>query len=540
MAKTAAHTFLHPALGKFTGLAKDNLIHYNNIPYGKIPQRFARATLVQEFPSHDGTALPPASIQPLDSGKMDCKGNQFPEDIMNDYIEEQSEDCLNLNVIVPNTATATSSLPVLVFVHGGAFFIGSSTRPYYDPSTMIQEAIQNGTPHIFVSLNYRLGGLGFFHSPSAPDLMPANNGLHDQRIAFKWIHHFIAGFGGDAENITAMGQSAGGMSLTIHNLSGHANVWNRSIQFSGSLVTMPVQTPQQHQENFLFQASKLGISVKDKPSKTIAQEMIALPVSQIRDLHYVGLPCTSSTLLPYPSASIATTLHRAPQSPNLQSQILSSTTYDGGISYNLMITNPSLTNHAQKFIKIVNATSSLSSLGKETLLNLYDIKLSDSDSTALRKICQLESDIGFFAPSYAAARAFPGKSYLLLFDLGNPFSGYLPAGECATHTWDIVALLGSCEDRPEVNANYKAVIAQFREKVLRYIVDGEEPWPAWTAEEGKALVVGKEGLRVMRKEEYVGKGTRRGKLMALAEEEAGEDGADLLWDGVCRRFLMGG
>jgi carboxylesterase type B len=540
MTKTAAHTFLHPALGKLIGLARDNLIHFNNIPYGKISQRFARATLIEELASHNDTSLPPASIQPLDSGKMDCKGNQFPAELMDGYVEEQSEDCLNLNVIVPNTATPTSSLPVLVFVHGGAFFIGASTRPYYDPSTMIQEAIRKGTPHVFVSMNYRLGGLGFFHSPEAQDLMPANNGLHDQRIGFEWIRRFIGDFGGDADNITAMGQSAGGMSMTIHNLSGHENVWKRSIQFSGSLVTMPAKTPQEHQENFLAQAEKLDISTASKASRAIAQEMISLPVSKIRDLNYVGLPCTSSTLLPYSSASMATMLHRRPQSPNLQSQILSSTTYDGGISYNLMITNPSLSNHAQKFTSIVHNTPSLSPKGQQTLLNLYSITSSDSDAAALRKICQFESDIGFFAASYAQARAFQGKSYLLLFDLGNPFSGHLPAGECATHTWDIVALLGSCEGRPEIDDEYKAVISEFREKVLRYVCSGEEPWEAWTEKEGKAMLVGKDGLRVIGKEEYVGRDTRRGKLMALAEEEAGEDGADLLWDGVCRRFLMGG
>jgi carboxylesterase type B len=297
MAKTSTQTFLHPALGKLTGLAKDGLIHFNNMQYGKIPQRFARATLVEELASHNATSLPPASIQPLDSGKMDCKGNQFPADLMDDYIEEQSEDCLNLNVIIPNTATTTSSLPVLVFVHGGAFFIGASTRPYYAPSTMLQEAIKKGIPHIFVSLNYRLGALGFLHSPEASELIPANNGLHDQRVAFEWIRRFITGFGGDAENITAMGQSAGGMSMTIHNLSGLEDVWNRSIQFSGSLVTMPAQTPQQHQENFLAQASKLNLSTAHKTSASIAQEIIALPVSQIRNLNYVGLPCTSTTLL---------------------------------------------------------------------------------------------------------------------------------------------------------------------------------------------------------------------------------------------------
>jgi carboxylesterase type B len=534
-------TLIHPTLGKLAGLAKDNLIHFYNLPYGKISQRFARASLVQRIADHDGTSIPPASVQPFDSGKMDCKGNQLPADVMDGYAEEQSEDCLNLNVIVPDTATATSLLPVLVFVHGGAFFIGASTRPYYDPSTMCKEAIRRGTPHIFVSMNYRLGGLGFFHSPEAEHLMPANNGLHDQRIGYEWIHRFIGGFGGDTENITAMGQSAGGMSTTIHNLSGKENVWKRSIQFSGSLVTMPVKAPKDHQDNFLVQAEKLGLDTKKRSSEAIASEMISVPVSQIRDLNYVGLPCSSSELLPYPSASMAFMSKHHPQCPNLESQIISSTTYDGGISYNLMISNPALKNHAEKFTKIINNTSCLSDHGKKTLLTLYDIQPTDPDPIALRKICQFESEVGFFLPTYFQALASArtgGKVYLLLFDLGNPFSGYLSAFEYATHTWDIVALLGSCEDR--LDNDYKQVIGEFRERVLRYVVAGEEPWAAWTEAEGKTMVVGKDGLRVVGKEEYMGRETRRGKLLTLAGEEAGEGTADLLWDGLCRRFLMGG
>jgi len=533
--------FTHPTLGKLQGLTRGNLIHFYNIPYGKIPQRFARATIVHELPQtldeavHDGTDTPPASIQPLVSGKMDCNGNQFPEDLMQGYKEEQSEDCLRLNITMPDSTTPTSSLPILVFVHGGAFFIGSSTRPYYDPTTLCEAALRHKTPHIFVSINYRLGALGFFHSREAEDLMPANNGLHDQRVAFEWIRRFIGGFGGDAKNITAMGQSAGGMSLTIHNLSGEENVWKRSIQFSGSLVTMPVKSPEEHEENFLAQAQKLGLKPQSKNSSQLAQEMINLPVEKIRDLGYVGQACSHSELLPYDSASMATMLDRPPQSRNLQSQIVSSTTYDGGISYNMMIQNPDLKNHAQKFIAIVN-NANLSH--PQQLLDLYAITASDSDESALRKICQFESDIGFFAGSLSQARGFPGKSYLLLFDLGNPFEGFLPARECATHTWDIVALLGSCEDR--LDDAYKRVISEFREKILKYVVAGEEPWPAWTEEAGQAMVVGKEGMRVVGREELVGGDTRRGKLLALAKAEGGKEGADLLWDGVCRNFLMGG
>ena len=234
MARTG-RIFTHPELGKLHGLTRGNLFHFYNIPYGEVPQRFARATLVQELPqtfynaAHDSTDTPPASIQPLDSGKMDCKGNQFPEDLVECYKEDQSEDCLKLKITKPESATPTSRLPVLVFVHGGAFFIGSGTRPYYEPTTLCEASLRSNTPHIFVSINYRLGALGFFHSPEADNLMPANNGLHIQRLAFQWIRRYIGGFGGDIDNITAMGQSAGGMSLTIHNLSSQENVWKRSI-----------------------------------------------------------------------------------------------------------------------------------------------------------------------------------------------------------------------------------------------------------------------------------------------------------------------
>lgn len=85
---TTGRIFTHPTLGKLHGLTRGNLIHFYNIPYGKISQRFARATLVDRMhqtsneDAHDSINIPPASIQPLDSGKMDCKGNQFPEDIM--------------------------------------------------------------------------------------------------------------------------------------------------------------------------------------------------------------------------------------------------------------------------------------------------------------------------------------------------------------------------------------------------------------------------------------------------------------------------
>ncbi|TKA70778.1 hypothetical protein B0A55_05464 [Friedmanniomyces simplex] len=533
------HTiFHHPQLGALKGeVINERLLQFRDLPYGCIPQRFARSTVVENLPGqgqgqpYDATGVPPGSVQPKDAAKTDCKGNQLPIDLVEGYQEDQSEDCSTLNITMPTNATSSSSLPVIVFLHGGAFFLGSSTRPYYSPIKFCEQSLERGLPHVFVSMNYRLGGLGFFHSPEAEQVIPANNGVHDQLVGFEFVRKFVRGFGGDPTQITAMGQSAGAMSLSIHSLSGIDNAWKRSIQFSGSLVTMPVQSPKEHQQNFLSQAAKLGIDTKGRSSREIAKDMLAVPVNDIRDTGYVGMPCSQSELLPYETASMALTRRRPPTS---QSQIVASATYDGGISYNMMLQDSKRKDHAKVFINIAEDVLE----HPQGLLDLYGIEAENEDTVALRKICQFESDVGFFAASLAQAQGCPGKTYLLLFDLGNPFEGSLPAKQYATHTWDIVALLGAYEDR--LDEEYKGVVASFREKLLLYATTGEAPWPAWTEVKGEALVMDRQGLRVVVKDDYMAEESRRGKLLALAEKEAGENGCDVLWSDVCRRFLMQG
>ena len=156
----------------------------------------------------------------------------------------------------------------------------------------------------------------------------------------------------------------------------------------------------------------------------------------------------------------------------------------------------------------------------------------------MKKICQFESDVGFFAASLSQAQGFPGKTYLMIFDLGNPFDGPLPAKQYATHTWDIVALLGAYEDR--LDDEYQPVVEEFRQRILAYAVAGEEPWPAWTEDKGAALLIDRNGVRVVGKQEYMDEESRRGRMLALADKEAGPDGCDVLWSDVCRRFLMKG
>lgn len=123
-----------------------------------------------------------------------------------------SEDCLYLNVWTP-TLSSSAKLPVIVWIHGGAYVFGSGGVPVYDGAAMAKKGA------VFVSINYRLGPLGFFAHPALDQGNaggPYNFGMLDQVAALKWVQKNIAAFGGNPGNVTIMGQSAGAKSVVWH------------------------------------------------------------------------------------------------------------------------------------------------------------------------------------------------------------------------------------------------------------------------------------------------------------------------------------
>ncbi|XP_033229045.1 esterase E4-like [Belonocnema kinseyi] len=141
------------------------------------------------------------------------------------------EDCLYLNVYTPNQNLASTQdlLPVMVWIHGGAFNSGNSSSTGYGPDYLLDKDV------IFVSLNYRLGILGFL---STGDLeAPGNFGLKDQVLALKWVQKNIRAFGGNPERVTIFGQSSGAISVGLHLLSDASNgLFHQSIIQSGSVL----------------------------------------------------------------------------------------------------------------------------------------------------------------------------------------------------------------------------------------------------------------------------------------------------------------
>jgi para-nitrobenzyl esterase len=205
------------ATGTVRGVAAGNHVLYAGIPYAAPPLGALRWQ-------------PPQPPKPWE-GVRDASetGSHCPQNTKNDPAggRNVSEDCLTLNVWTP-AEKADSARSVMVWIHGGAFENGSSD--VYDSRWLVERG-----DIIVVSLNYRLGALGFLAHPAlAVGDEVGNYGFQDQQAALRWVHNNIANFGGDPRKVTIAGESAGGMSVCDHLVApGSAGLFRAAIVQSG-------------------------------------------------------------------------------------------------------------------------------------------------------------------------------------------------------------------------------------------------------------------------------------------------------------------
>ncbi|EQB56328.1 hypothetical protein CGLO_03680 [Colletotrichum gloeosporioides Cg-14] len=157
-----------------------------------------------------------------------------------------SEDCLFLDVMAPkavfDNAGRGYGAPVLVWIYGGGYAVGSKTSGY-DPTNLLRRSQTNSSEGIvFVAFNYRLGAFGFLAGPTLQASGTANAGFHDQRLALEWVQEHIHLFGGDKNRVTVMGESAGGGSIT-HHLTAYGG--RNSVPFQQAIIQSPGWTPMQ-------------------------------------------------------------------------------------------------------------------------------------------------------------------------------------------------------------------------------------------------------------------------------------------------------
>ncbi|XP_048339076.1 acetylcholinesterase-like [Sphaerodactylus townsendi] len=211
-----------------------------------------------------------------------------------------SEDCLFLNVWVPHPRPSTPAA-VLVWIHGGAFVVGTTAHVIYDGAFLA--ATENV---IVVSMNYRLGALGFL---SLPPAAPGNMGLLDQQLALRWVRENVAAFGGDPTRITIFGESAGGASVHYHLLSpGSQPLFDRAVLQSGTAILPSTWlNPEEAKRNALDLAQVMGCTedegsaivncLQEKPLEEFQTSMSSIMDPKIV-LNLPFVPTTDGDFLP--------------------------------------------------------------------------------------------------------------------------------------------------------------------------------------------------------------------------------------------------
>jgi para-nitrobenzyl esterase len=214
--------------GVLLGVVAGTVERFLGIPYAKPPVDTATEKLRFE---------PPAQAARVTGERLAVERGNFCKQLDLAGRPVGDEDCLFLNVYRPENTDVSSSLPVMVWIHGGSFESGTGSD--YDPRRLVE---QNGV--IVVTVNYRLGALGFLALQGAQPIT-ANHGLMDQQEALRWVQRNIQSFGGDPGQVTIAGQSAGGVSVCAHLASPPAlGLFSRGVIQSGACASVPLAAAQ--------------------------------------------------------------------------------------------------------------------------------------------------------------------------------------------------------------------------------------------------------------------------------------------------------
>ncbi|KAJ6468686.1 sterol esterase [Mycena vitilis] len=219
--------------GVFQGAADGNLSKFLGVPFARPAVRFSLPQVPKLLDGlQNATTFGPACLQQVMSIPPLIPPNAF-------YAGPESEDCLTLNVFAPRSAAPGSKLPVLVWLFGGGFMVGSSSDTDMRPT--VERSIAIGEPVIIVTPNYRLNAFGYLAGKEVGDAGLSNLGLRDQIFALEWVQQHIAAFGGDPKRVIIGGVSAGSLSTAFLLMSNNrfeaTSLFRGAFMVSGSPIT---------------------------------------------------------------------------------------------------------------------------------------------------------------------------------------------------------------------------------------------------------------------------------------------------------------
>ncbi len=377
-----------------------------------------------------------------------------------------SEDCLFLNIWVADKPRS-HHLPVLVWVHGGAFMVGSAGQPTYDGASLARQGL------IVVTLNYRLGKFGFLAHPALtqanPDEPLGNYGLMDVLAALKWVHTNIKAFGGDPRKVTLAGQSAGG--AAVYDLMSSplaVGLFSKAIIESGVFSTP--STPFEKAE-----AAGAAAALTWDPNAKDAAALRKLSAAQVQG----DGPALSGNFGPMIDGKLLT-------------QDIA-TAFDEGQNVKVPLLIGSNNYEAGFFGNAAKGLAQRLATVWPRITALYDGY--GTKRTDLVEL-QLTTDMMITAPTRTAARASASHgapTFLYYYSYVRPSQRARVPG--ASHMDEVYALFGHMnlmQGDPPDQPDSLPVVAALQERWARFVITGSpasktEPWPALRLENQQLL-----------------------------------------------------
>lgn len=406
-------------------------------------------------------------------------------------------------------------VPVLIFLHGGGLIGGSQStqvagREVYDATNLVTSSIACGEPLVVVTINYRVGALGFLSSDelaresrrNGEDI--GNYGLHDQRQGFEWVHRFIHGFGGDPGRITISGTNAGGASCHYHTTFPDRR-FQSAIISSGTFLSIGPRPLSWHQAKFDCLRDKLVIGTPD-PVETLR----AAPVSDVLSAMHVNIynPLIDHDWIPGDSMDILLGCSDAQPTPAI---MIGATEYERDLAMFMLSDVSKPAPHAPRpddeIVAVARDMFSTSAMVPAALLpdfpfsapavaEAYGLDRDQAPSNAFANWADLMADVTFRTPPLHIAAVMKDRHDrlgiedappILVYEIraANPFRDSPATYWRANHGANDVMLFNPAEDQvsPEHLDYWRGVVSQVQGAWLDFCYGGM-PWEPYGGAKG--------------------------------------------------------